>query len=399
MSGTSAPPWLADFPEIGALLAGALDHFDRQPGAQRQRPVFLAPDSELPSLQHGGAQADQLWRLVEELARLGVLEIRPGRRHRLDPEWTFARLAFPPASEPVLRAWLGRQPKEPALQAWRRAVQERQDAFPGGAEALLARRVEIAGRSAAEVVGAFAGIARLAGPITLRQLSATVFWGDSKLLDERGPLIAALFPQLLIRERTMPVSVFLPQPLRGVLFVENQDCYTQALEGVPQACAGLALVYASGFRVAARDIRERRNIVLHYAGPGVAAWQEPLERWWLEQGPAPGPVWFWGDLDFAGMQILKALRERFAAASAWQPGYEPMLAALQRRGGHHGASPAGGEDTQTDPLQTGCRYADEVLLPAIRQHGRIDQELVSGMAAAAAPGAPGPPGPDAIVRP
>jgi hypothetical protein len=77
------------------------------------------------------------------------------------------------------------------------------------------------------------------------------------------------------------------------------------------------------------------------------------------------------------MQILKALRGRFPQVAAWRPGYEPMLAALRARGGHQ-STDAHGEAAQTDPQQTGCAFADEILLPAIRAHGQIDQEMVAG---------------------
>ncbi|MBT4075489.1 MAG: hypothetical protein HOE78_02800, partial [Gammaproteobacteria bacterium] len=29
------------------------------------------------------------------------------------------------------------------------------------------------------------------------------------------------------------------------------------------------------------------------------------------------PVWFWGDLDYSGMAILKVLRQRFENVQAW----------------------------------------------------------------------------------
>ncbi|HEY6645354.1 MAG TPA: hypothetical protein VIZ63_24710 [Povalibacter sp.] len=72
------------------------------------------------------------------------------------------------------------------------------------------------------------------------------------------------------------------------------------------------------------------------------------------------------------MQILKALRARFGDVTAWRPGYEPMLAALGTTGGYRDRSDE--VVGQMDPGITGCGYADQVLLPAIREHGRIDQE-------------------------
>ena len=72
------------------------------------------------------------------------------------------------------------------------------------------------------------------------------------------------------------------------------------------------------------------------------------------------------------MQILKSLRSRFEDLRAWQPGYEPMLTHLRNFGGYGTAVVEG--KGQVDPGQTGCAYADSVLLPAIREFGQMDQE-------------------------
>ena len=40
------------------------------------------------------------------------------------------------------------------------------------------------------------------------------------------------------------------------------------------------------------------------------------------------PVYFWGDLDWSGMRILTAMRNKFPEMQAWQPGYSPMLESL-----------------------------------------------------------------------
>ncbi len=74
-----------------------------------------------------------------------------------------------------------------------------------------------------------------------------VFWGNSKILDGRGELVAALLPHLEIRDRTMVMPVYLPRECRGVLFIENQDTYTTAATGMPAEARDLALVYAAGF--------------------------------------------------------------------------------------------------------------------------------------------------------
>jgi hypothetical protein len=290
-------------------------------------------------------------------------------------EWQAVKIAFSPEAEGTLREWLGRDWSAPAALVWRDAITQHAQSFHDGGAALLAQRIVIENRSALEIVAALAGAATLAAPMTLRQLSATVFWGNSKILDDRGELVAALLPHLQIRERTLVMAVHLPLRCRGVLFIENQDTYTTAAAGMPAETRELALVFAAGFRGSAARVRSRPGCLVHYAGPGRLDYAERVDAWWYEGGAAPGPCWFWGDLDFAGMQILKSLRERFEGLEAWRPGYESMLAQLQTRGGY-GASIDEAKG-QADPGRTGCAYADETLLPAIRRYGRMDQEFTA----------------------
>jgi hypothetical protein len=127
----------------------------------------------------------------------------------------------------------------------------------------------------------------------------------------------------------------------------------------------MALVFAAGFRGSASRVRSRSGCLVYYAGPGRLEMAERFDAWWYDAGAPLGPCWFWGDLDFAGMQILKSLRDRFDGLDAWPPGYESMLVQLQKRDGYGARI----EDAkgQVDPILTGCPYADTTLLPAIRQ--------------------------------
>ncbi|HKQ83929.1 MAG TPA: Wadjet anti-phage system protein JetD domain-containing protein [Steroidobacteraceae bacterium] len=372
MNEPAPPTWLAEEDEIRALLHEVLDRFDAQPGAERQKRLHLKAEQHLPSLQRGDATADQTWALIEHLVAMNVCTVSAARRSPYDPSWSGSKLAFEPAIEPVLREWLGRAFIEPSVQSWRHAIDTHAHEFPGDVQALLARRIALSGRSDEEVIAALARAGALRGPMSLRQLSATLFWGDSKVLDERGDLIAALFPQLQLRERPIVAAVHLALVPRGVLFIENQDTYALAASGALPSAEYLTLVYSAGFRGAAARIRGRAGSLLHFAGPGLDSTRMTFEQWWYAESAARIETSFWGDLDFAGMQILKALRLRFGDVRAWALGYEPMLRALRSRPSRHGDDRA-----QVDPVATGCTYADTVLLPAIRDCGYLDQEWVA----------------------
>jgi Uncharacterized protein conserved in bacteria C-term(DUF2220) len=375
MSVVTAPPWLAEEAEIVALLGAALDRFDRQRGVDRERQFSLMAENYLPSLLRADAAADQTWGLVKDLRDRGVLSIRTVRRSPYDPEWKGAKVGFSPTIEETLRAWLNRDWNAPAMQLWRLAVERNADSFPDGGAVLLNQRLSVANRTAEEVVAAMISARDVRGPVTLRQLSATLFWGDSKVLDERGELVAALWPELEIRERALVVAVYLPATCRGVLFIENQDTYTAAAGGTVPGVTELALVYAAGFRGAASRVRSRAGALLHYAGVGEGALVSEFDEWWFGLASKAWPCWFWGDLDFSGMQILKSLRSRFADLCAWQPGYEPMLARLKTSAAYSGRLID--DRGQIDPMVTGCPYADSTLLQAIRELGPMDQEVLS----------------------
>lgn len=366
-----APTWLQDEPEIQALLGAVLDRFDQQSSELRTRAIFLPARKHLASLARMDEAADQTWALLRDLARTGLLSIRTAKRGDLDPEWHNAKIAFAPESESTLREWLGRPAVPSRMVRWREAVQEQAHLFVCGLDMLASRRIALPGRSDAEVVAALARLVHVRRPATLRQLSALAFWGDSKVLDERGDLIAALFPGLQVRDRPIVVAVNIPERVEGVLFIENQDNYSAAVDGELPASRALASVYLAGFRGTAARIRSRQGARLHFGGPGIER-RPQFERWWLEHGDAPGELFFWGDLDLAGMQMLKSLRQRFGDVTAWRPGYEPMLADLNAMGAASRAS----ENRQMDPGTTGCHYADEVLLPAIRALGSWDQERI-----------------------
>ncbi|HEY0720034.1 MAG TPA: hypothetical protein VGE50_02150 [Gammaproteobacteria bacterium] len=368
------PRWLDDEAEITALLHAVVDRFDSQSSEARTKNIHLSAERFLPSLKRLNENADQQWQLIESLQRLGILHIKPGRRSLLDAPWSSAKLAFPPQAETALRHWLKRPVLTNELATWREMVCRYAHAFPGDIEVLLRRRLVIPDHNDHETLDALARIAHFSSPITLRQLSAALFRGDSKLLDEREEMLRALFPKLSIRQRAIVVAVHLPANIDGVLFIENQESYIAATEGNLPEAQRLALVYAAGFRGSAERIREAGGALLHYNGPGVGEWRSQFEEWWMKQKELTMKAYFFGDLDFSGMQILAALRRRFDAVQAWQPGYGELLTRVLAEGGH--TPNAADKQRQIDPERTGCIYADEVLLPAMRTHGFLDQEVM-----------------------
>ncbi len=377
MSIKEKPIWLEGEREITAILHRLLDKLEQKSAAQRRRPASLKLNArDHPCLYRNDEASDRQWYFIQSL-RDTVFTIKLNRRRGIyDPEYAGARLELVDDAEALLRRWLNRPAEEPYHEEWGRAVEARVTLFANQGSELVRRPLRVGGKTAAQVVEAFAGIARYADEgLTLRQLSARCFWGHSKLLDAREELLRALYPELRLSARPVIVHVYLPAVISGVLFIENQDTYLRAVQGMPESAQSLALVFSAGFRGSAQRIRDRDGASLHYHSLSDKAAQQGFQQWWFTECAAPGPLWFWGDLDFAGIGILKALRQRFADIGAWPPGYAPMLTLLGAGAGHSPSLSARTE--QTDPGWTGCAYADADLLPAIRREQRfIDQEVV-----------------------
>ncbi|GER21341.1 hypothetical protein [Variovorax boronicumulans] len=225
--------------------------------------------------------------------------------------------------------------------------------------------------------------------IALREASARAFQGRSKVLDHREELLR-LLGSMSGQFTEAPIQLLLAPPsadtndggasaFKDVLFIENLVTFEHMADARAPAWTGSLLVYAAGFRGSARRLRSRAGCRLYLRAPASAASLPAIESWLFEplgderNGLPVAPVYFFGDLDHAGMQILASLREVFPQASAWRPGYVQLARLLATGAGHRPELAAKAQ--QTDPGRTGCAYADDGLLPLLRSQGRfIDQE-------------------------
>lgn len=214
----------------------------------------------------------------------------------------------------------------------------------------------------------------------LREASAQVFQGRSKLLDNRDELLRLMGAAPgQFQEAPIQLLVALPdtpRPFGEVLFIENLVTFERMADRRSPGWAASLLVYAAGFKGSAQRLRSREGCRLYVRTPTAPTTATPacpqhVEEWLFAD--ASWPVRFFGDLDYVGMQILVSLRHVFPHAQAWAQGYGALAEILERGGGHLPAH--AGKELQLDPGQTGCSHADQYLLPLMRRHGRfMDQE-------------------------
>lgn len=213
--------------------------------------------------------------------------------------------------------------------------------------------------------------------LTWRQLSSKFFFGDSKFLDSyvRRDKLSGLFTEInsLIQTRAIQVSVNLASYPIAILFIENWDTYCW-LSKNENVCLSYHLVYASGFKASANDIRKKESVAFYFSGDFSK--NKGFESFWFSQEDTTLSTYFWGDLDYSGVEILKALKLQFSDIQAWQVGYAPMVKALRSGIGHRPAS--AGKENQRLVHTISCAYSENILLPALFETGlMLDQEWLT----------------------
>jgi hypothetical protein len=278
------------------------------------------------------------------------------------------------SKEDEIRSAIGRAPKPRSyLIDWSQALIDIGDMSEPLLSYLRRRPIRVPGRSAREVVERLFEIRELENePLFLREVSGRVFWGHAKTLDRRTELVAKLlgkaecpFPELpvLIHSHAQSLDV------QGILFVENEATFLSGRVRQRAQELGLAMFFASGFKLAAARLRSVDGSQLFHSTASIETAPQACIRIqeWLHGRTESWPVFFWGDLDFASMDILKRLRGSFPNVIAWREGYAPMMANLKKGGGFDAFEVEG--KVQTDPGMTGCEFADSKLLPLLREVG------------------------------
>lgn len=361
--------------------------------SQGQRRALLKLDAAtLPELHQASSpeDAERIDLLLADLQATGWVELRLRKAQAFqtlaDRQPALALLDFE-----ALAAWCG---FEPQPEAWSRqlvqALSECAALQVPQAPALLdylARNPlpALRGRPVADcvhILNALALACQRGEAVYTRELSARCFGGHSKVLDSRDELLRLLGADGGQCQEA-PVQWLVSAPagvMTEVILVENGVSFERMVRQRQAAWAQAALVFASGFKAAARRLRRRTGSSLYWhasaaQGQPAAAQVAALEAWLYEEPGAPAlAVSFFGDLDFAGMRILAQLRQVFADCRGWPPGYLALLAALHAGQSH--APEEADKAGQSDPGSTGCELADGLLLPALRSYQRcVDQEL------------------------
>jgi len=369
------PIWLKDEPWLAKWLGWFLDKLDNRDGEPSQRAITRRiKKSTLPVLYDFNEDTQSRWQLLQQIAREHDIFkiVLDKKRSAFQEPYENAQCRLNPDCEALLRDWLNRPKQDPVALAWQQAINEHTATFSDNGDALLNQRPQIPGLTPAEIVSAFASVSQyLDQNLTLREIAARSFRGDSKALDNRLELLTKLYGDNAngIQPRPLLLTAWAPPGFTKLLIVENQDSFLRLVENPPK---DYALLYSGGFRASATRLNSAHTRFAFLPGSDPDKFKALFINMGLDKQTE---CHFWGDLDFAGMGILKALRNSLPNLQAWQPGYQPMLAILNTGGGHTPQQTS--KQNQTDPGTTGCPYTDTTLLPALREQGKsLDQEAI-----------------------
>ncbi len=371
-------------PGIADVLHRLIDLVDRRPMAQRERPprLRLKPD-KAPVFFDRAETPDRefAWELLEAIAKRGWIELRGPKRWaaNVPPYEAEPQVVLTAEGEGVIRGAIDRPAGQGSWrEQWSAALEGRFALPEARLSGLRHQPIRVAGRSTARVVERLADLAKLDPSLYLREASAAAFWGISKLLDTRREAVTRLvgdpdaFP-----EKPILINIHVPGPAwESVLLIENETTYHSAVKNrLPSVDPErMAVVWISGFMGAAKRLRSPEGVSMHASLASHPEGVERLARAWTDV-PCPLETWFFGDLDFSAMEILRALRDVFPGTRAWEPGYRTLLARAERGEGHGPDEDVRKGEQQVPAGGTGCRFSDTRLLPFLRRSARfVDQE-------------------------
>lgn len=205
-----------------------------------------------------------------------------------------------------------------------------------------------------------------------RQESARCFWGLSKIFDKRDEFnnyfgLESMSVTLLIHSKS--------ECIKDILFIENLDTFYSAIESSNSIFDNFVLIYSSGYKLGAKRIRNRNGSKMFFTDDCVFSIEGKKEfiSWFYFEKEMNIDTFFWGDLDYSGIDILASLKSNFPNLRAWEEAYSRMIDALDF--GHPPIMAK--KENQREPRVTGCHYADDILLPALKEKKFfLDQEFI-----------------------
>lgn len=302
------------------------------------------------------------------LKKTGVISIEfKDKKHTFDLHKRKAMVYFNYKYEDICREILGMKISN-YKEEWKKAI--RLSSLNQNVKEVLLNTlpIEFEDKSAKSIIGNIENYLKLNRVNDfIREASSYIFWGHSKVLDNRPEL----WDILKIRQQPIQILVSLKsENCKKILFIENKQTF-ESLQRNNSLAKKYVLIYLSGFMgTASRLINKKyRSFYINPNSRNTIA-KEYLHA--IFDSQSNFNYYFWGDLDYEGINIYLSLKKLFNSVELWKPGYDRMIDMLSISNGHF-PSMAKKKD-QNKPGKTFNTYIDDILIPQMEDKGFFDQE-------------------------
>jgi len=364
---TNKPIWIADNPLIERLLNIFIDQCNRKDTVRFQKSINKKSTPELFDFDNG--DPGFLWQVLESklLIESKVIERIKYRRVSLTSQhYENAIIYFNRSTEDLVRVWLNRAAIQSYKEEWQKAIID----YPCFQTSSLNQEIQVRPHTAKQLLAGFSRVklelselVQKNETISLRGLSARCFWGDSKFLDNRRALLDDVFSESarVILPRAIMLSAYIPKNLKTVVFIENFDSFLSTVKAINNSRHNkhTAIVYSAGYRGSAQLIRSLGQCQFVTINSVEQQFFKQFHNWWFKLNDLQIRTYFWGDFDFEGMRILKALRHNFPETQAWKLAYDLTLDYHAKGLGH--SPEVAGKESQKIPELSGCIYTDQII--------------------------------------
>jgi len=159
----------------------------------------------------------------------------------------------------------------------------------------------------------------------VREVSAYIFFGHSKMLDNRQDL----WNVFEVRQSPIQILIYNECYSNKILFIENKQTF-ESMKLKQNITDKYILIYLSGFMGTAIRLKEKRYRAFYQSG--MKNDDSNLNSIFDNQDLYQ--YFFWGDFDYAGLNIFLSLKKIFDTLSFWEIGYEKMIHMVKNNLGH-----------------------------------------------------------------
>jgi len=362
---------------IAKVCHSLLDKLDKQPISERSNNLsVLVNVKQFPEL-FSPSSVDEDVRLevkIHALISIGLFTIKQAKKKiHLPLSEQGAKLVFHSGFEDELRRFYNRNIIQ---NTWLEAL-NKEDVLDKNLFTFLKNNpIRVKNKSDEEVLQQLLNWTQNIKSNSARKESARCFWGLSKIFDNQEAYKA------YFELEDMPISLLVymqTETVEEVLFIENKDTFYEICDSGHAVFKNSVIIYASGYMASAKRIRQRRGskMYLELNSNHTKKSMEKFITWFYRENGEEIPVYFWGDLDHEGMNILRALKVNFDNVDAWEKGYAVMLEEAKKGFGHIPEMAGKERQVLLNDTILGCSYADKSLVPILSKQALfIDQEIV-----------------------